>query len=341
MPFDSVLIVAFGGPEGPDEVIPFLENVTRGRGVPRQRLDEVAEQYHQFGGRSPLNEQVRELTNALTGELATHGPFLPVYWGNRNWDPYLADTMAQLTDDGRRRTLAISTSAYGGYSGCRQYREDIARARTAVGERAPAVEKIRPYYDHPGFIEPMVRSIHRALDSLATDERASVRFVFTAHSIPTTMAESSVYPDQVRRAAELVLADLGVGESPDVAWQSRSGPPQVPWLEPGIDDRLAALADEGVGAVVVVPVGFTSDHMEVIYDLDTQALATADSLGLTMVRTGTAGTDPAFVAGLRGLLIEHIATDQLRHELGLSGPRPRPGECHPGCCRPPPRRQSP
>ncbi len=341
VPFDSVLIVAFGGPEGPDDVIPFLENVTRGRNVPRERLDEVIEQYHQFGGRSPLNGQVRDLTNALAGELAAHGPSLPVYWGNRNWDPYLADTMAQLADDGRRRTLALSTSAYGGYSGCRQYREDLAGAQTAVGERAPMVEKVRPYFDHPGFIEPMAHSVRHALDSLSTDERIGTRCVFTAHSLPTAMAGSSVYPAQVERAAELVLAELGIEELPDMAWQSRSGPAQVPWLEPDINDRLATLAESGVDTVILIPVGFTSDHMEVVYDLDTKARATADRLGLTIVRSGTVGTHPAFVAGLRELLVEHIAIDQLRGELGLTGPRPRAGECHPGCCRPPERPRRP
>ena len=335
IPFDSVVITAFGGPEGPDDVIPFLENVTRGRGVPRERLDEVAEQYLQFGGRSPLNDQIRELVAALRTELQIHGPDLPIYWGNRNWDPYLTDTMAQMAADGRRRSLAISTSAYGGYSGCRQYREDIERARTAVGTTAPEVEKIRPYYDHPGFISPMAHAVAQALVTMSAEEGDRARLLFTAHSIPVAMAESSVYPAQIRRAAELVLAKLGRPGEPDVVWQSRSGPPQVPWLEPDINDRLEQLIADGVDTVVVVPVGFTSDHMEVIYDLDTQARATADRLGLKLVRTGTAGTDPEFVAGLRDLVVEHIAIDQLRLELDLTGPRPAPGECHPGCCRPP------
>lgn len=332
--YDALLLVSFGGPEGHDDVLPFLENVTRGRGVPRERLLEVAEHYHHFGGVSPINEQCRQLGEAVRADLAANGLDLPVYWGNRNWHPLLPDTLRKMAGDGVRRALAFVTSAYASYSSCRVYREDIATARAEVGDDAPQVEKIRPFYDHPGFVEPMVRSTREALDRLPDAERADARLVFVAHSIPTAMAEASgphggAYPAQVTEASRLVAARVG-GHDWDVAWCSRSGPPSQPWLEPDVCDELATLRDKGVRSVVLVPVGFVSDHMEVIFDLDTEALRAADDLGMHATRAASAGVAPEFVAMVRDLVLEQTESDRPRQALGAVGP---PWEsCAPGCC---------
>lgn len=331
--YDACVLMSFGGPEGPDDVLPFLENVTRGRGVPRERLLDVAEHYMHFGGVSPINAQNRALLDALGAEFAGHGVDLPLYWGNRNWHPYLADTLRQMRDDGVRRAVAVPTSAYASYSACRQYHEDIAAAREAVGEDAPAVEKLRHYFDHPGFVAAGAAGTREALATLPPDLRAGARLVFTAHSIPESMAETSgpaggLYVAQVREASGLVTEQVEPGRAFDVAWQSRSGPPQVPWLVPDVNDHLERLAADGVPAVVVTPIGFVSDHVEVRWDLDNEAAQTAKRLGLGYARAATVGTHPSFVAGLRELVAEHI-----------SGAAPAAlGRVCPADCCPAPRR---
>ena len=285
---DALLIVSFGGPEKREDVIPFLENVLRGRNVPRERMLAVAEHYYHFGGRSPINDQCRQLIAALKAA----GLGLPIYWGNRNWHPMLADTVRQMRDDGVRSAIAIATSAFGSYSGCRQYREDIEAARTVV-EGAPVIEKIPPFWSHPGFINTMIDRVREGLTRLPGAE-----IVYTAHSIPVSMAQSSPYERQLREASGLVNEALGLGE-PTLAFQSRSGPPSQPWLGPDIGDYIRATESK---RLVVVPIGFLSDHMEVIYDLDVEAAAIAKDRGIEFVRAGTAGTHPLFIAGLIDLI---------------------------------------
>lgn len=316
--YDAILLVSFGGPEGPDEVLPFLENVTRGRSIPRERLEEVGEHYHLFGGRSPINDHNRALKADLERLLAAHGPPLPVYWGNRNWHPLLPDTLREMRDDGVDRALCLVTSAYSSYSGCRQYREDLAEARAQVGDGAPHLDKVRVYYNHPGFVEPQVDAIVAALDDLPAAARDRARIVFTTHSIPTTMSRHCDYEVQHYETCRLVMAHL-----PDHAWDlvysSRSGPPSVAWLEPDVNDHLEALAAAGTEAVVVVPVGFVSDHLEVAYDLDVEAADTARRLGMAFARAATAATDARFVAMMRELVLERLEGAQ-RRALGTRGP---------------------
>lgn len=346
-PFDAVLLLSFGGPDKPDDVMPFLENVTRGRGIPRDRLEAVAANYMLFGGKSPINDECRLLLAGLESEFARRGPALPLYWGNRNWPPMLHDTVAQMARDGIKRAVAIATSAYSSYSACRQYLEDIERARAAVGPAAPLIEKIAPYWNHPGFLETMIAHTRDALSKSGTGTDfggaqagtktgpgvehagASTRLVFTAHSIPTTMAATCDYVDEVHEAASIVAAGAAPRLPWDVAYQSRSGPPRQPWLEPDICDHLRALHAEGVRRVVLVPIGFVADHMEVVYDLDTQARAIADSLGLTMTRAACVGSAPRFLAGLGDLVRCHVE-GHAPQTLGARGPRPSP--CRPGCC---------
>ena len=248
-PYDAIVVVSFGGPEAPEEIMPFLRNVTRGRDVPEERLALVAEQYMATGGRSPINDQNRALVDALSAELAAHGHDLPVYWGNRNWAPYLTDTVEQMHADGVRRALAFVTSAYSSYSACRQYLDDIEAARAAVGEDAPVIDKIRQFWNHPGFVEPLREGVVRAVDALTTGDGAldpaEVRLVGTAHSLPMSMAQTSDYELQLRDALDLVAESVPVLDT-DLVWQSRSGPPQVPWLEPDVNDHLRHLAAEGV-----------------------------------------------------------------------------------------------
>ena len=348
--FDAILLLSFGGPEGPDDVVPFLENVTRGRGVPRERLEEVAEQYLLFGGRSPINDQNKALLEALRAELDRRGQNLPLHWGNRNWAPFVEDVLGEITAAGHRRVLAVSTSAYSSYSACRQYLDDIDRAVAAVrdaGGDPPAVEKVRPYWNHPGFVLAMVERVHAALEALSAADRNRARLVFTAHSVPLSMAETSDYQAQLLDEATMIVERVAVprigaarngGADDDRGWdlvyQSRSGPPQVPWLEPDIVDHLGALHGRGEDVVIVVPIGFTSDHMEVVYDLDTQAADAAKELGMTMVRAGTVGTHPLFVRGLVDVLEEHLV-GRLPAALGALGPRVNP--CRPGCCPAPAR----
>lgn len=308
-PYDAVLFVSFGGPEGPDDVLPFMENVTRGRGIPRERLVEVSEHYQRFGGVSPINAQNRLLIAALEAELSSHGLVLPVYWGNRNWEPFLPDAIERMRADGIHRALAFVTGAFSSYSGCRQYREDIERARSIVGADAPSVDKLRVFYNHPGFVEPMIDNVATAVQTLDATSRTS-HLAFTAHSVPMSMADSSEYVVQLRDASGLVADGvahrLGRTIPWDLSFQSRSGNPGQPWLEPDIGDRLEALASAGAVGVVVVPIGFVSDHMEVVYDLDTLARDRAVAVQLPMMRAATVGTDPRFVAMIRLLIEERI-----------------------------------
>jgi protoporphyrin/coproporphyrin ferrochelatase len=332
--YDALLVVSFGGPEGPDEVLPFLENVLRGRNVPRERMLEVAEHYHHFGGVSPLNAQNRALVAALESELQAHGPALPIYWGNRNWHPLLPDTLRRMADDGIKRALAFFTSAYSSYSGCRQYRENVDQARQIVGPTAPQIDKLRMFYNHPGFIEPWIEHTRAALEMIPVERRAGARFVFTAHSIPRAMADNCRYEAQVLETCRLIGAAF-----PQQAWQlvyqSRSGPPSQPWLEPDVLDHLAALARQQTRDVVIVPVGFISDHLEVLYDLDTAARHRGEELGLNMVRAATVGTHPAFVRMIRELILERIGQTNERRALGSDGPSH--DVCPADCCLPPAR----
>jgi ferrochelatase len=309
--YDAFLLVSFGGPERPADVLPFLQNVTRGRRVPPERLAEVAEHYQHFGGVSPINAQNRALLAALRAEFADHGPDTPLYWGNRNWHPMLADTLATMRDDGVRQALAFVTSPYGSYSSCRQYLDDLATARAAVGPRAPAVAKLRHYHDHPGFVEPHVDGVREALASLEPTPRDRVRLVFTAHSIPERMSRTSGpdggrYHAQLTETAALVAGAAGPDLAWDLVWQSRSGPEHVPWLEPDVNPHLEALAAIGTAAVVVSPIGFTSDHLEVLWDLDTEAADTAKRVGLGFARAATPGVDPRFVSMIRQLVEERL-----------------------------------
>jgi protoporphyrin/coproporphyrin ferrochelatase len=331
---DAILLLSFGGPEGMNEVMPFLENVLRGKHVPEERMRVVASHYEHFGGVSPINGQNRALLEALRAELARHGPSLPVYWGNRNWPPYLPDTLREMAGDGIKSALAFVTSAYSSYSGCRQYREDIVKARAEVGEAAPEVHKLRVYYNHPAFIEANTAQVEAALELVPSEQRASAALVFTAHSVPLAMAKGSDYEAQLHEVASLVAAAVG---RPDwtFAYQSRSGPPQQPWLEPDIGDHLKALAAQGVRHVVVAPTGFVSDHMEVIYDLDTEAQEKAKALGLRLVRAATPGTHPAFVRMIRELVAERMG--ERRERVTLGGRGPSPDLCRPDCCPAPVR----
>jgi ferrochelatase len=327
-PYDSVLIVSFGGPEKPEDVIPFLENVLRGKNVSRERLREVAEHYYHFGGRSPLNDRTRELIAALSKQLAEHGPNIPVYWGNRNWHPLLADTLRTMRADGRKRALAFVTSAYSGYSGCRQYREDLSRAQAEVGEGAPEIHKLRVFYNHPAFIEIIAGRVHEAFTRIPEEGRALAGLLYTAHSIPVAMAQASDYEQQLREACRLVSERMG-RDGWSLVYQSRSGPPHQPWLSPDINDALRALRDQGKTDVVVAPIGFLSDHMEVMYDLDTEARATSDEIGLRMIRAATVGADPRFAAMVRELIGERWGMCPPR-AVGRYGPSH--DLCSANCC---------
>lgn len=329
-PYDAILLLSFGGPEKPEDVVPFLENVTRGRGIPRERLEVVGEHYFLFGGRSPINDQNRALLAALEADLAAAGLDLPVYWGNRNWEPYLTDVVRQMAEDGVRRAAVVATSAYSSWSSCRQYRENLEAAVADV-PGAPVLEKVRPYFDHPGFVDSVVDNTLDALGQLPEEHRGTARLVFVTHSIPDTMNEESgpdggAYLAQHRAIADvvtdLVEARTGVAHEHDLVFCSRSGSPRTPWLEPDVNDHLEAVHGQGVKAVVLVPVGFVSDHMEVVYDLDTEALATAERLGLRAVRAGTPGTAPGFVAALRELALQRDEPGALR------------GYCTTQCCLP-------
>ncbi|WP_330173227.1 ferrochelatase [Streptomyces sp. NBC_01498] len=350
-PYDALLLLSFGGPEGPDDVVPFLENVTRGRGIPTERLKEVGQHYFLFGGISPINEQNRTLLEALREDFADHGLDLPVYWGNRNWAPYLTDTLREMTKDGRRRVAVLATSAYASYSGCRQYRENLADALatlTAEGLEPPRVDKLRHYFNHPGFVGPMVDGVLASLADLPRDVRDGARLAFTTHSVPVAAADTSgpvqdhgdggayvaQHLDAARLIAGAVREETGVDHPWELVYQSRSGAPHIPWLEPDICDHLAALHGAGAPAVVMVPIGFVSDHMEVLYDLDTEALAKAAELGLPVRRSATVGADERFVGAVRELLLERAAAERgsavERCALGALGASH--DVCPVGCC---------
>ncbi|NEA24447.1 ferrochelatase [Actinomadura bangladeshensis] len=297
--YDALLLLSFGGPEGPEDVIPFLENVTRGRNIPRERLEEVGEHYYLFGGVSPINQLCRDLKSAIEADFTAHGLDLPVYWGNRNWTPYLADTVRQMKADGVRRAAAFVTSAYSGYSTNDQYLNDITRAREEVPD-APEIDKLPVYCDRPGFIDPFVDAAKDALSGLPE----GARLVFTAHSVPLSQPNQELYVAELEQAARTVADRAAPGAPWDLVYQSRSGPPGQPWLEPQITDHLENLQGKGVRAVAVVPIGFVSDHMEVKYDLDVEAAERAAELGLAFARAATPGTDPRFAALPRDLLGE-------------------------------------
>jgi protoporphyrin/coproporphyrin ferrochelatase len=336
--FGALLVLSFGGPEGPADVRPFLENVVRGRGVPPERLDAVEEHYQHFDGVSPLNARNREIIAAVRERIE-----LPVYFGNRNWHPMVEDTVAEMARDGVRRALVFATSAYGGYSACRQYQEDISRARKAVGDAAPELVKLRHFFDHPLFIAANAAAVRAAYATLPDDVREAARLVFTAHSVPVAADASAGppgegghrYSRQVAEAARLVAADLGAAEH-DVVWQSRSGPPRVPWLEPDIVDHIDALHARGVPAVVVSPIGFVSDHVEVIWDLDTEARERAEELGMGFARAATAGPDPRFADMVAELVAEHLhdAAPRSLGDVAADGSAVNGVPCAVDCCQP-------
>jgi ferrochelatase len=336
-PYDALLLVSFGGPDKPEDVVPFLENVTRGRGIPRERLEEVGEHYFLFGGKSPINELNLTLLEEIRADLAAHDIDLPVYWGNRNWDPYLTDVVAQMKADGVTRAACFQTSAYSSYSSCRQYRENLADAVAGVDD-APRLDRLRLYWNHPGFLDPVVDGVVEAVR-----ERPDAHLLFVTHSIPDSMNDGSgpqggAYLAQHRAAAAYVahrVAEVtGRSHQHDLVFCSRSGPPQVPWLEPDVNDHLEKLAGEGVGSVVLVPIGFVSDHMEVVYDLDTEALETAERLELDAVRVPTSGTDARFVAMVRDLLVERAAVERGEpvERAAVAGEPACWDVCAAGCC---------
>jgi len=335
MNYDAILVVAFGGPESREDVVPFLENVLRGRNVPRERMLAVAEHYYHFDGKSPINQQTRDLISALKAELAQHGPELPVYWGNRNWHPMLADTLRQMQQDGIRRALAFVTSAYSSYSGCRQYREDISRAQAEVGTSSPEIDKLRVFYNHPGFIDATEARLRDALAEVPASARQNIQVVYTAHSIPMSMANTCDYVRQLEEVRRLISARLGVSNDA-LVYQSRSGAPGQPWLEPDILDYLREVKERNLAsAVVLAPISFVSDHMEVLYDLDIEARQLCDSLLLPMARAKTVGVHPKFVAMIRELIVERLNPNAERLALGSLGPRA--DACAEDCCPAPQR----
>ena len=338
--YDAILLASFGGPEGQDDVIPFLRNVTRGRGIPEERLEEVAHHYRAFGGVSPINEQNRELKAALESELARRGIDLPVLWGNRNWDPYLRDALIEANERGYAKLIAIGTSAYSSYSGCRQYREDYAIALEETGLAGVIrIDKIRQFFDHPGFVQPFIEGVRQGLADVAaqgiTPEHTHV--LFSTHSIPTADAEKSgpdgnAYQQQHLAVAEVVIAAQAEPVGWSLVYQSRSGPPTQPWLEPDISDAMTALAASGTTAFVIVPLGFVSDHMEVKWDLDTEAMETAEKLGTFAVRVPTPGVHAAYVSGLVDLVLERRDGVPTADRPSLTDLGPWYDTCRPGCC---------
>ncbi|MBP1327027.1 ferrochelatase [Leucobacter exalbidus] len=355
--YDALVLLGFGGPEGQDDVIPFLRNVTRGRGIPDERLEEVAHHYRHFGGVSPINEQNRQLRDALQAELERRGIELPVLWGNRNWAPYLPEVLGDAAAQGHERVLVLPTSAFASYSGCRQYQENLDEAlagiNTATERPRLVVDKVRPYFDHPGFLDPWITATRRSIAELLVREpdleaARDVRVIFTTHSVPNSysgafgpdheaLAGQGAYEAQHLAAAAEIAAAACPGVTWELAYQSRSGPPSQPWLEPDINDAIAELPAQGVRGVVIVPVGFVSDHMEVLWDLDTEALDTCAELGLAAVRVPTPGIDPVYVAGLIDLVLERrdgtaVADRPSRTNLG-----PWFDVCGAGCCETPAR----
>ena len=350
--YDAILLASFGGPEGQDDVIPFLRNVTRGRGIPEERLEEVAHHYRAFGGVSPINDQNRELKAALEAELARRGIDLPVLWGNRNWDPYLAEALTEANERGFTKLIAIGTSAYSSYSSCRQYREDYARALDETGLRDTiTIDKVRQFFDHPGFVEPFIEGVNKGLADVAAQGIAieHTHVLFSTHSIPSTDAaksgpaergfgEGGAYAAQHLAVAEVVIAaaSTALGTTGDIPWslvyQSRSGPPTQPWLEPDISDAMSDLTAAGAKAFVIVPLGFVSDHMEVKWDLDTEAMETATELGVFAVRVPTPGVHAAYVSGLIDLVLERRDGTPVEERPSLTELGPWYDVCRPGCC---------
>ena len=331
--YDSLLVISFGGPEGPDDVMPFLENVLRGRNVPRERMLEVAEHYQHFGGVSPLNAQNRALIAALEAELSQHGLRLPIFFGNRNWHPFLTDTLREMAGRGHQRSLAFFTSPYSSYSSCRQYRENITAARDEVGPAAPQIDKLRVYFNHPKFVSAVTDCTAAALDRVPKARRAQAKLLFSAHSIPVAMARNCRYELQLRETSRLVAEKLA---HPDwqLVFQSRSGPPSQPWLEPDVCDVIRQVAGEGpTRDIVVSPIGFISDHIEVLYDLDSEAKEVARQVGLHLVRAASVGTHPEFIGMIRELVIERIEQWRERPAVGAYGPSH--DVCPVDCCLPP------
>jgi ferrochelatase len=333
--YDAILIVAFGGPEGRDDVLPFLENVTRGRNIPRARLLEVAEHYDHFGGVSPINDQVRALVSALRIELDRQAISLPIYWGNRNWHPLLTDTLTQMTGEGVKRALAVVLAAYSSYSSCRQYREDITRAQAAAGASAPRVDKIRVFYNHPDFVTANADRVCEALRQFASDFQAKVDLAFTAHSIPAAMANGCDYEHQLDETCRSVAMAAGVDERRwKLVYQSRSGRPSDPWLEPDILDYLKSLKERGSSDVIIHPVGFLSDHVEILYDLDHEARLLCQALGLKMIRSRTVGDHPRFVSMLGELIAERLDPAAMPRGRSVGRDGPSHDVCPEGCCLP-------
>ncbi|MFJ6652494.1 ferrochelatase [Microbacterium sp. NPDC091313] len=344
--YDGVLLAGFGGPEGQDDVIPFLRNVTRGRGIPDERLEEVAHHYRHFGGVSPINAQNRALKAALEAEIARRGLDLPVYWGNRNWGPYLEDAVQEAAEAGDTTLLAVATSAYSSFSSCRQYREDFARVLESTGLAGTVtIDKVRQFFDHPGFVETFVAGVGAGIAELQADGLAAedIRVLFSTHSIPTADAERSgprdrdfgpggAYEAQHLAVADVVMAEAAPGVGWGLVYQSRSGPPSQPWLEPDVNDEIRVLAGEGVKGIAIVPLGFVSDHMEVLWDLDTEAMETAAEVGIRAVRTPTPGVDPAYVAGLVDLIQERLAATPVAERPHRTSLGPWFDVCRPGCC---------
>jgi ferrochelatase len=353
--YDAILLAGFGGPEGQDDVIPFLRNVTRGRGIPEERLEEVAHHYRHFGGVSPINDQNRQLKAALEAELAARGIDLPVLWGNRNWDPYLRDALVEANDRGFTKLIAIATSAYSSYSSCRQYREDFAIAldETSLFGHIQ-IDKVRQFFDHPGFVTPFIDGVRDGLEQIQRDNpgidvATEVEILFSTHSIPSTDAaksgpaergfgEGGAYAAQHRAVAEVVIESVKreLSLEAELAWQlvyqSRSGPPSMPWLEPDINDAIAELPARGIRAVIIVPLGFVSDHMEVLWDLDNEATESAQENGLYSVRVPTPGTHSAYVTGLVDLVLERRDGVAVADRPAMTDLGPWYDVCRPGCC---------
>jgi ferrochelatase len=347
--YDGILLASFGGPEGQDDVIPFLRNVTRGRGIPDERLEEVAHHYRAFGGVSPINDQNRELKAALEAELARRGIDLPVLWGNRNWQPYLAETLREADTRGLHRLIAIATSAYSSYSSCRQYREDFAGALAETGlEGTMTIDKVRQFFDHPGFVQPFIEGLAAGLAELeervpGIDLATEARVLFSTHSIPSADAsksgpasrgfgEGGAYAAQHLAVAEVVMHESGRDVPWDLVYQSRSGPPTQPWLEPDVNDRINEVAPTGVRGIVIVPLGFVSDHMEVMWDLDTEAMETASEAGITAIRVPTPGVHAAYVSGLVDLVLERRDGEPAASRPAVTALGPWYDVCRPGCC---------
>ncbi len=331
-PYDAFLLVSFGGPEGMPDVMPFLENVLRGKNVPRERMLAVAHHYELFDGVSPINNLNRKLIDALKPLIQFDGPKLPIYWGNRNWHPMLTDTLAKMKIDGVKHALALVTSAYSSYSSCRQYLEDIERARLEVGDGAPCVDKIRPFFNHPGFIEANTENIAAAIAKIPESERQQTEIVFTAHSIPMSMASGCAYSAQLEEVSAVIAKRLGYDDRYKLTYQSRSGPPTQPWLEPDVCDYIKSRSEDGVKALVIAPIGFVSDHMEVVYDLDTQASALCRELNIHMARAATAGAHPRFAQMVRELVDERINGGSRLIATDMIDSPARPDFCPADCC---------